>query len=305
MNSKSSVLPASFPITPQRRELVPHGTLDFPCAGYAGCYTPDPGCALPWHWHDDLEIIYILSGEMTAEIPGHQYFLTAGDCIAFNSGVLHSGSSASACQIRSVVFSPRLVTGGQETVFAKRYMTPLTGCSAFRAWVFDRATEADAIRQFMDAYNALTQEDPGYEFIVREKLSTVCLALCRRFAADFEKSKLPHLRQDESRVLQMLTYIQKNFAHGITVSDIAGAAGIGERECLRCFQKTIHIPPIQYLLKYRIMQGADILLARPADSIAQVAAACGFDSPSNFSQHFRRFYSCTPREYRFRNLSRP
>ena len=122
------------------------------------------------------------------------------------------------------------------------------------------------------------------------------------FTDNFQKVDVPHRNQDEYRVQQMLTYIQKNFVHSITVGDIAGAAGIGERECLRCFQKTIHVPPIQYLLKYRIMQGAEALLARPTDSIAEIAVACGFDSPSNFSQHFRRFYNCTPREYRSRSV---
>ena len=34
-------------ITPQRRELQPHGTLDFPCAGYAECYSPTPTTRCP------------------------------------------------------------------------------------------------------------------------------------------------------------------------------------------------------------------------------------------------------------------
>ena len=98
----------------------------------------------------------------------------------------------------------------------------------------------------------------------------------------------------------MLTFIQEHYDRPLTLAGIARAAGIGERECLRCFGKTIHVPPMQYLLKYRVMQAADALLARPADSIAQIAAGCGFDNPSNFSQQFRRFYGCSPREYRTR-----
>lgn len=46
------------------------------------------------------------------------------------------------------------------------------------------------------------------------------------------------------------------------------------------------------------LQGAAMLLAEPEKSIAQVAADCGFDSPSNFSMMFRRFYGQAPREYR-------
>ena len=291
-------------ITPQRRELQPHGTLDFPCAGYAECYSPDPDHALPWHWHDDLEVIYILSGQLTAETPGVRYELAEGDCIAFNGGVLHSANTSTFCEIRSAVFSADLITGGKDTVFAKKYILPLLDCYAFRAFKLDREADTDAIQAFREACNALAAEHPGYEFVVRDKLSAVCMALYRHYASDFQQAGPLRSNLDEVRMQQMLTCIQENFSHGLTLADIARAAGIGERECLRCFQKTIHIPPMQYLLKYRIMQGADILLARPDESIAQVAAACGFDSPSNFSQQFRRFYRCTPREYRLRGAAR-
>ena len=84
----------------------------------------------------------------------------------------------------------------------------------------------------------------------------------------------------------------------IKLADIAKAADIGERECLRCFQKTIQLSPIQYVLKYRIIRGAEMLLHNPENSISEIATACGFESPSNFSKIFKRFYKCTPREYR-------
>ena len=304
MSLKQCGINPALDINPQQRELKPQGTLDFPCAGYAESYAPDPGRSLPWHWHDEFEIIYILSGELTAETPAARYDLRQGDCIAINAGVMHSATTATFCEIRSVVFGAGLITGGKESIFAKKYITPLAGCRAFSAWKLDRDAEADSIRAFIAGYRALEDEPPGYEFLVREKLSAVCLALCRRFAPYFAADSALRPSQDEIRVQQMLTCIQQNYAHPLSLADIARAAGIGERECLRCFQKTIHIPPMQYLLKYRIMQGADILLARPDESIAQVAAACGFDSPSNFSQQFRRFYRCTPREYRLRGAAR-
>lgn len=104
--------------------------------------------------------------------------------------------------------------------------------------------------------------------------------------------------QDNLRIRKMLAYIHKNFADDISLSEISSAAGISERESLRCFKKTIQLSPIQYLLKYRIMQGAEMLRKHPADSISEIATLCGFDSPSNFAKIFKRFYNCTPREYR-------
>lgn len=73
---------------------------------------------------------------------------------------------------------------------------------------------------------------------------------------------------------------------------------LSERECLRCFHRMIGDTPIQYLLKYRLMQSAAMLHAAPTACIAEISAACGFDNPSYFSKQFRRFYQCTPREYR-------
>lgn len=104
--------------------------------------------------------------------------------------------------------------------------------------------------------------------------------------------------QDNFRIRKMLAYIHKNFADDISLSEISSAADISERESLRCFKKTIQLSPIQYLLKYRIMQGAEMLRKHPADSISEIATLCGFDSPSNFAKIFKRFYNCTPREYR-------
>ena len=96
----------------------------------------------------------------------------------------------------------------------------------------------------------------------------------------------------------MLQYIQDFYAEPIPLTKIANAAGLSERECLRCFHRMIGGTPIQYLLKYRLMQSAAMLHAAPTACIAEISAACGFDNPSYFSKQFRRFYQCTPREYR-------
>ena len=271
MSLKACGINPALGLSPQRRELKPQGTLDFPCAGYAEHYAPDPAHSLPWHWHDEFEVIYILSGQLTVETPGAQYHLTEGDCIAVNAGVLHSANTATACEIRSVVFGQSLITGGKDTVFAKKYITPLAGCRAFRAYAFDRQAEAAVIDSFVAACGALAAEGPGFEFEVRARLSAVCLALCRHFAPDFAAGRTKP-NQDEARIQQMLAFIQEHFDRPLTLAEIASAAGIGERECLRCFGKTIHIPPMQYLLKYRIMP---IPATFPSSSAVFTGAARG------------------------------
>lgn len=279
------------------KELNPHGTLAFPCAGYSSVYTDNEENAIPWHWHEDLEIIYMKEGRMELKIPSKTFYIEEGDAFAINSNVLHYGIGADYCHLYSLVFSPLLVSGSEESVFARKYMQPLLSCSSFTAMPLLRNEREDILRWFLNAFDAMQKEPPGFEFTVRENLSRICFFLSK----EFEGTAGAHTSvqsQDSLRIRKMLEFIHKNFSADISLSDIAKSADIGERECLRCFQKTIQLSPIQYLLKYRIMQGAEMLLYCPELSISDIASSCGFDSPSNFAGTFKRFHNRTPREYR-------
>lgn len=279
------------------KELQPHGSLEFPCAGYASCHKERQEDIIPWHWHEEMEIVYMVSGQMEIKIPSQSFLVQKGDCVAINSNVLHYGAAIVECELRSLVFGPTLIAGSGELVFARKYMEPLLACNNFCGYFIKAGSNEKVVRWFNRAFEALAEDCYGYEFIVREELSRICLFLYGEFEPQADMQDIP-LNQDNLRIRKMLAFIHENFADGISVSEIAGIVGISERECLRCFQKTIQLSPIQYLLKYRVMQGAEMLLGNPADSISEVAVSCGFDSPSNFSKTFKRFYKCTPREYR-------
>lgn len=279
------------------KELQPHGTVDFPCAGYSSYYTDKEEDAIPWHWHEEIEFIYIKDGQMDVKIPSGLFHLDTGDCMAINSNVLHYGKAAKSCHLRSLVFSPKLITGDSSSAFAKNYILPLTLCRTFTGCQI-KAPDCETIScWFLHAFQALEQESFGFEFIVRENLSHICLFLYQKYQEEICRKEIPE-SQDALRIRTMLTFIHENFSDNITLSEIASTANIGERECLRCFQRTLRLSPIQYLLEYRITQAAEMLLKNPTDSISKTAALCGFSSPSNFSKMFRRFFNRTPREYR-------
>lgn len=285
------------------KELQPHGSLEFPCAGYSSYHMDRQEDIIPWHWHEEIEIVYIENGQMEIKIPSKSFLMQKGDCVAINSNVLHYGAAVGECELRSLVFSPALITGNEDSVFSKKYMQPLLTCNRFCGYFIKAGSNENVAHWFNCAFEALSKDCYGYEFIVREKLSRICLFLYGEFGPRADTRNIP-LDQDGFRIRKMLAFIHKNYADDISVAEIAGMADISERECLRCFQKTIQLSPIQYLLKYRIMHGAEMLLGNPADSISEIATSCGFDSPSNFSKIFKRYYNCTPREYRNLNTNR-
>ena len=46
--------------------------------------------------------------------------LRTGDLFAVNSNMLHAGRAPDFCELRSLVFHPSLLTGGEHSVFARR-----------------------------------------------------------------------------------------------------------------------------------------------------------------------------------------
>ncbi len=277
-----------------QKELQPHGTAEFPCAAYASHHSDAPADVIPWHWHEELEAVYIIGGTLKLQIPGGEYLLHQGNLVILNANVLHSAVGHPAGSLHSVVFSPFLITGGADTAFYKKYIGALLACPDFTVWQADTDTD---IQWFSDAFSALESDTFAYEFTVREGLSHLLLHCYEQMRPHLSAQKAAK-SADTTRIEKMLQYIQEFYAAPITLAEIAKAANLSERECLRCFHRMIGDTPVQYLLKYRLMQSADMLRSRPAVSIAEISAACGFDDPSYFSKQFRRFYQCTPRAYR-------
>ena len=62
----------------------------------------------------------------------------------------------------------------------------------------------------------------------------------------------------------MLEYIHQHYHENLDLTQIARSADIGNRECLRCFKRSIQNSPMQYLLKYRTTQALPCFFRIPA-----------------------------------------
>ena len=113
------------------------------------------------------------------------------------------------------------------------------------------------------------------------------------------KPSIRNLRNAD-RIKTMLQYIQMHFSETITISTLARVALISESEVLRCFHRTIHSTPNQYLKQYRIQKACQMLIDTDMTSI-DIAFQCGFQSSSYFTKTFREQIGCTPLEYRKRD----
>jgi AraC-like DNA-binding protein len=97
-------------------------------------------------------------------------------------------------------------------------------------------------------------------------------------------------------IARALREIHADVAQGWTVEKLARAANMSRAVFAERFTRTIGMPPMQYVLEWRVALAKDMLRGeRP--SLAEVADRVGYQSASAFTTAFTRANGCSPREY--------
>ena len=159
-------------------ELQPHGSAEFPCAGYSSSHTDRPEDAIPWHWHEEMELVYIARGGMNVKTPGKSFVLVQGELAAINSNTLHFAAAAPECVLHSLVFSPAFITGGGQSAIARKYIQPLIS-SAFSGYKFSGEDARQAAVWFSAAFDALA-------WLSRRPWCAPEFPICRRSQEELE-----------------------------------------------------------------------------------------------------------------------
>lgn len=86
-------------------------------------------------------------------------------------------------------------------------------------------------------------------------------------------------------------------AHAWSLDLLAGHASMSRTRFTEQFKKLVGVPPLTYLLRWRIRLGMR-LLRRSQYSVARIAESLGYETDSAFSQAFRRETGLSPLRYR-------
>lgn len=251
---------------------------------------------IPSHWHKELEVFVLLEGSVKIGIGDRIYHLRAGEGCFINAEAIHSFTAGvpSPCRYRSFVFSPEMVGGAPGSIFDTAYVRPLLENGIAFLKFEETNGDREYFRAFSEAFEACSKEGYGYEFQVRNALSKIVLFVKSKNTAAAPRS-IPSIQ--ESRLKEMLLYIDTHLAGPITVSKVAAAANVCTRECQRIFNQYLHYSPIAYINRKRIFNAAR-MLADSDTPITEIALNCGFSNPSYFSKQFLEIMENTPSEYR-------
>ena len=98
-------------------------------------------------------------------------------------------------------------------------------------------------------------------------------------------------------VLDAVKFCMDHYAEGITVDDIADAAGYSRSHFTRMFTSVQGVSPGRYLREVRLGNAARMLQLE-SGNVKEIALRCGFPDESYFCKAFRLRYGVTPDLFR-------
>lgn len=106
------------------RETVQHGSERYPFAYYPEDIWQFDFHRIDWHWHHELEFLYVAEGTAICFIGTSKVELHKGCGIFINSGVLHCFEARSSTFTPNIVFSPTLLASENSLIYEK-YILPV------------------------------------------------------------------------------------------------------------------------------------------------------------------------------------
>ena len=132
--------------------------------------------------------------------------------------------------------------------------------------------------------------------LVLERLLEVLLIEALRCGADILSVPSVARGLSDDRLVSALRAMHARPAHGWTVADLAGEAAMSRSAFFARFSRIVGLPPIEYLLTWRMALAKRLLRTREL-AIEHVAAQVGYASASTFSTAFTRHVGMPPMRY--------
>lgn len=246
-------------------------TLTLPTLDHAGRYRAEGRC--PLHAHQGFELLAIRRGRCTLDLEG-QPPLAAGP----GTVVLIPPHCAHVHHDHGEV----------ETIYAVFRLPPRQLPARCRQVVVDVSDPLMGwLDQIVDFYRELHRPDPR---AVGGLLLTLIARLDALDPPATVHSKPTALVRAESHLLARV-------AEPVAMDDLAQVSGVTTGHLRSLFREHHGCPPATWHRRQRL-ELAKRLLRDPRLSVAQVAQACGWESPTTFGVVFRREFNTTPGMWR-------
>lgn len=248
-----------------------------------------------WHYHPEIEMVFVNGGTGKRQIGSHVSYYTDGDLIFVGSNLPHCG------------FTDTQTGNKNETVIQMKADFLGTDFLSLpeNKWIkelFDKAKGGIAFGE--DTKNAvghlIEQMADQAPF---EKLLTLLKVLKHlETATDYTILNAAGFSmemqvQDNDRINMIFNYVKDHFQEQISLDDIAEMSSMTVPSFCRYFKKITKKTFTRFVNEYRVVH-ASKLLAEKHIGITAIAYESGFNNFSHFNKIFHEFTGKSASEYR-------
>ncbi|WP_161979445.1 AraC family transcriptional regulator [Streptococcus sp. S784/96/1] len=294
--------PTSLDIDTNFKENTEHGDSKFPVAIH---YTSHDGTslnAIHKHWHNEFEILIIVTGQVTVTIEENAIIATAGDIFFIPANQVHEANCFSniPCSFFAIVFNPAFIESKQNDIITENFLSPFLNFPAQHiAYISKKEIFSTQFNHVLTKLiDSFALKEIGYEL---ETKAWLLLFLKQIIAYKdylfFLEIHQPDRHDISLTIKKTLNYIDQNYQSSISLQDISSNVGFSKEHFCRFFKKHFHMSFNAYLLHIRLKKAKNLLLFSDL-KILDIAFAVGFESAAYFSTIFKREVGQTPKDFR-------
>lgn len=243
---------------------------------------------LPPHWHDAIEVDYVLNGSIYYVINGVTHHLNEGDTAIVDSGVIHSGRCEDGKTLEETRATVMTLQFNKDVLHYANFDIPI-----FPAYL--SKAENKEMREVLDEIREVYERKEKYHEML---LNSLCLRLCYTLL----KQQSPEAKKEVSSITtaeikDTLQYVEEHCAEKVTLEEVAERINYNPSYFSRMFHQFTGFTFTEYLNRCRTNMAVK-MLEETDQSVAEISYACGFPNVSSFITFFKRQYHLTPEKYR-------
>ena len=277
------------------RESTSHGNEKYPFQYYLEDIWKFDFHCIDWHWHPELEFVFVRKGTAVISAGNSKYILTQGNGIFINTQVIHRFESAESTIIPNIVFSP-LLLASKESLIYQKYMQPIL--SSIDCQVFSPGIPwQKEILDILNSLFSLQEESDSCELQTIQFLLRIWQIMYENIDPISSGQKGITNIKDQARLEILLQYIHDHYQDTPTLEELTQLVSLSKSSILNLFHKYVHMTPIDYVLHYKLKKAAQ-LLDTTENTISCIAQSTGFNNEGYFCRKFKEIFKLTPSQYR-------
>ncbi|MBR2044382.1 MAG: AraC family transcriptional regulator [Clostridia bacterium] len=240
--------------------------------------------AIPMHWHDRMELIYLKSGKLKIGYEENIQALHSGEIYIIPPKTPHWAMCLSEKAHWDVLMFDIRYFYNTVPLSCDILPTIFDGRAKFKMTLKSDET-AECYQRLIEAANKNTFES---------------VALIYRLIDLLFKNALLEVQENVTKgkyvIEEALEFIKENLDKDLNTKFLAEKFNYSEEHFCRLFKESTKVTPTNYIKINRLNKAAN-LLKGCNHSISEVSALCGFNDHNYFTRCFKAHYGITPTEY--------